>query len=757
MASALTLYIQNTFKLAKTIVVKHNMIAKAMNDAAIRKGYSVNQLDPSSWRYYMNLSGQYHQYDKDLLSNLSAGLDAGAVHEYMQVNIAGDEGPVQTDFTFELISGPDADPATAAEYRYGQSFYTELVKRYPDFETLILGIIYPVDINILIDAYDGEILYCGGYLKTLMNDGSGRYYYQQKIQSVFETTPLLEFNEEQMIPKLQHYINAFCTRWINQDFIKVEDLYVPAVWGIVFPHMPAAIMNIRQDAAFSSKANSFHVYAHLESHGFLGSIPQHLPLPVVMWMYRNVAWLEANVGKQKTFDAIVTNVFTPCNIPIRKFILKHNNEVLPDSNVPETLGYAVPLNLSGVGIVEQDSHTIAELLEKEIPLARDNNYDPEADAADLQFRASRGRAAVYDTKLLESVLVDYSNFIPYKLEDILVNLWAYSIAKGSYHGTAYVTHPLTGDRLQFTMMNAFILMVYCYNKGYKNNTPEKILPVTVRMIPRELSYIPAPGFSVRSTFDDLKDRVEARYVSDDQLKNMIGTRSPVYSFANSTAFYTESYAQWAEMNRQFYLHDNCPWLSRSLYLEGVMRRLYWCNLKLDLPETGSNYAAWLLQMNLNLDGLSQADYLNLMTQLFMYGTGYNNNHERDLTSMQATCIQILQQFTSYSTHIVSNRGSGAPEFSHDTPMKVDIIELAGEATYYLPQIMPDIELALDIQVLAKADVDPTLNSENVTFTSQLQMLANDPGVLDTGTYTEQTIFVPLLDVDNSFVSIEDLP
>ena len=757
MASALTLYVQNNFILAKTLVAKHTMIADAMNAEAIRAGYVVDLNNPASWRYYLNLSGQYHQYDMDLLSNLSAGLTPMDAHPYMQVNVAGDKGPIQTDFTIDLISGPNADPATTTEYRYGQPFYNELVTRYPTFETLILGIIYPVDMVILLDAYDGEILYCGGHIKAAMPDGSGRFYYQQKPQSVFDTTTLLESNEEQLIPQLQHYVNGYCTRWINQDFIPVEDLYVPTVWGQVFPHMVPNLIKIRQAAAYSSKANSFHVAAHLDSHCYLGSINQHLPLHVVMWMYRNVAWLEANMGKQKTFDAIVDNVFTPCGIPIRKYILKHDNSVLSDSNVPVTLGYAVPLNLSGLGITQTESHTIAELLAKELPLARDNNYDPLGDATNLQFSASRGRAANYGTKLLESTLVDYSNFIPYKLEDVLLNMWAYCIAKGSYHGTAYVTHPLTGTRLQFTMLNAFVLMVYCYNKGYLNQSPTKILPVTVRMIPRETNYIPAPGFSTMPDFADLRQRAESSRVTDAQIRNMMGPRAPIYSFSNSSSFYNETYAQWAEMNRQFYLHDNCPWLSRSLYLEGIMRRLYWTGLKLDLPDTGTDYTTWFTLMNLNLDGCTANDYLNLMTQLFMYGTGYSNNGTRDVTSMQKVCIQILQQFTSYSTHIVSNQGGGAPEFSHDTPVKIDIIELSTTDKFYLPQILPGLDLKFNTTVLATVDSDPTLSQEDIGFSLQIAITVDDS--VDTKSFigSEQTVFIPMVNMDNSLVSIDPLP
>ena len=121
--------------LADTMVVKHNQLALIANDKILRNSsLTVDTQRPETWQYYMNLAGEYHQYDKLQLLKLSDGQ-----HEHMRIKVAGDFEPIEVDFTRDLISGPNSDPAIANEYKYGTSHYKALVARYPDFEELILG------------------------------------------------------------------------------------------------------------------------------------------------------------------------------------------------------------------------------------------------------------------------------------------------------------------------------------------------------------------------------------------------------------------------------------------------------------------------------------------------------------------------------------------------------------------------------------------------------------------------------------------
>lgn len=53
--------------LARTMVVKFHSIAEAINQTLIDQGYTVDVNNPSTWKYYLNMFGEYHQADKDRL------------------------------------------------------------------------------------------------------------------------------------------------------------------------------------------------------------------------------------------------------------------------------------------------------------------------------------------------------------------------------------------------------------------------------------------------------------------------------------------------------------------------------------------------------------------------------------------------------------------------------------------------------------------------------------------------------------------
>ena len=60
------IYLSNVKKLAKTICIKSEATANAFNQYLIDYfgPQSVNLNDPTTWRYYLNISGEYHPKDK---------------------------------------------------------------------------------------------------------------------------------------------------------------------------------------------------------------------------------------------------------------------------------------------------------------------------------------------------------------------------------------------------------------------------------------------------------------------------------------------------------------------------------------------------------------------------------------------------------------------------------------------------------------------------------------------------------------------
>ena len=73
-----------------------------------RQGYEVDENNPASWKYYMNMFGEYHISDRARLLELSNGQ-----YDSIRIKVAGETQPVEVNFNKANISGANGDVATA--------------------------------------------------------------------------------------------------------------------------------------------------------------------------------------------------------------------------------------------------------------------------------------------------------------------------------------------------------------------------------------------------------------------------------------------------------------------------------------------------------------------------------------------------------------------------------------------------------------------------------------------------------------------
>ncbi len=275
-----SLYVNKNIELVETIVVKFDDVASAMNQIVINKtGYdSVNFSDRTTWKYYQNISGNYHLSD-NLIKIKSLDLDEEIL------------------FSKEKLKD---HKITKQAYRYGSRYYNELISLYPDQEMLILGILYPVDINTAIEAKDGTIL-------TYPAD-------------------LIESNEYTLKDRLQQWSYDYVFRWINKQYTLSDDLYLATYIAQYYLHMLQALMSIRLENCKTNEVHSYHIQQYLSSHGFLDSYLDILTLEQSLFFYRNIEYIEHNSGKRDTFDWLVDNTMTKRDLPLYQLTMKHNTQ-----------------------------------------------------------------------------------------------------------------------------------------------------------------------------------------------------------------------------------------------------------------------------------------------------------------------------------------------------------------------------------------------------------------------------------------------
>lgn len=671
-------YLDRMIRLVGTVVIKHEAIARAINNHLIRLGYIVHPTDRSTWKYYLNLSGEYHQYDHDVLLKMSQGQ-----HNQMTIVVAGDIRPTRINFNRLTISGVNSDPILAEEYRQGTDYYLELVGRYPEFEDLINGILSPLPMHLLLSAKDGDILQIGGYYRS--QDETG-VKFLRRVNSQLYRDRYVEDYEIDTIYEIEAKIKLFFRKTFNPKFnTQEEDMYFPSVYKLHTSNLISVIHNIRLKNSHGAMAHVYYVKAHLNSFGGLGRYVDNLKRKQYLWLYRNVEWLLSKSGTNLALETLIENLLTPSFVPVSAYVMSHDNQRIQQDLQSTLFGRELPLNFNPANQLSPELIQPAELLKKEISLARDNAAEFDNDLAYLTLHGSRSDVSRFNTKLLESTLIDFSNLYPTQLEWTLLNHWAYAIARGTYYGFVFVTHPRTGARIQLTMLNAFVLMLYCFNKGYFDNAPDRVPPVVVSGILRETNYTPNPDFSPRPSFTQLRQTVASRFMPDADILKIMDTPSVSYVFNSSLDFYGRVEQYWMAANEHYAYQQNCQTIHRTAQRAITARRLYWHNMPLEHTHTGKLYEDFLTQINFDDSGFERNQYLALMINLFNGGTGYVDNVNSQAKNVQSACLAILKFFGSYSVHYSKGSSTFSPIHSRETRLKIEDLSIFMENQYYLTE------------------------------------------------------------------------
>ncbi len=589
-----SIYVDSVLQLAETIVIKSQATVDAFNQRVTdyHGPAAVNTLDPRTWKYYLNVSGQYHPTDVPMQI---VSMDTLETITFSKENL--------------LIHR-----ATARGYVYGTRQYKELVSRYPDQEMLILGILYPVDIDEAIAAPDFKIL---GYPPNLV-----------------------EVNEYSLINRLQKWIDGYQVRWVNQQFGISDELYPATALGIMYLYLAPAIMTLRLEACKTNEAHSFHVRQYLASHGALDVFIDQLTLRQSLWLYRNIAYIERNSGQANVFDWLIEHIMTERSLPIAEYVMRHNVKDQPEEIYPKITFRKNHLNL-GLGSDPQDTRSLEELLRKEDKLARDNPDVHANEIGQIQEKLENSLSNVVLTKALESSMWDYSNATPYTLEDTLINHWLWLSSNGLYYqAVVAVNNPKTGERIPMVVKDAFIFMFYAYCKSIGID-----LVTIPPMYAKRVQRVPTPSV------DDLLSVVDHDYVTRQQAMDVLAVQPSIPLMISTEAFY----------NKCKEINDACQFQRKYISMQehqyrrglvhGMVSRIYSDNI-CQLAPVGTTYAAWFAERNIKIDDFTREDLELAWLQLTKDATGMSLVTTNSLRALQAAMIKLMTQLSSYTVQFM---------------------------------------------------------------------------------------------------------
>lgn len=702
------IYKEQTFVLARTLIVKHEEVASSMNTELYYRGYVIDS-NPYNWRYYLNLSGEYHQADKDELYEKYGT-------QYMMVKIPSVMGSVEVALTKELLHGSNADKTMMNEYQIGSKFYEELVSRYPEFESLIIGIINPIDIGVALAANNGEILFVAGRYKRI--EGSKKWF-DTTWYSINEL--LIEDQEDNLILELQKYIDNFLYQWNNPEYINGNDLYVVTMLGILYANIPNAIFNIRLGNCKTPRAHTFHIRQYLESFGQIGRYVDFIPIGTILWLYKNVHYLEANAGKQKTFDMIMDNMLTPNEIPMSAYTARHELSGMDyDNPLPNSMLYKEVLNFSIVG-ASDDDRTVLDILEDQKGLARDNDKDLDEKSVNIQSTLNWGGDDRLNTKVLESEMIDIGEPYPFTLSQMLFNMWGYTVAKGYYVGTAYATNPLTGDRLSFSSKSAYILAMYCLNRAVAGVTLENIPKIRLYGIPRTDQpddYPTDKRFHKKPDIDKMMSWCVSGVTRRLKVLEVRGTHIPTFTAQDSEKFFANVEDIYSERIRKYNTYCDVENLEERGDLELVAKRLYWMNFEETLLEM--DYENWFRTIGFDVTQFTDEDLLAIGLELVASATGVSEQDDVRKKWLQKSLLAILKHFVSYSVHVIEKYTDGVVAY-----LEGQTLRYSNFKWNYIEPLKTNYSISLDYRLAILAKHAMRVDLSNI--------LENSKVVVDTST------------------------
>lgn len=669
------IYINKVLQLAQTIVIKSSSTADALN--RYLTDYfgtgAVDKLNPASWKYYLNLAGEYHPTD-----------------EPMQV--------VSMD-TLETINFSKENlqlhRATARGYEFGTRQYQELVNQYPKQELLILGILYPADLQTAIAAPDGQILsYPSG---------------------------LVEPNEYSLIARLQDWINGFKLRWTNDQYAISDELYPATSLGLMYLQLVPAILTLRLQACKTNEAHSFHIQQYLASHGGLDTYMANLTPKQALFLYRNIAYIERNTGQQNIFEWLVEHIMSERNLPLAEYVMRHDVSQMPTQLYPELVFHKQAIN-TGYASTGTTTVNLEQMLTKEDPAASGNAEYRAENTTQIQEVMENSLSNVVLTKVLESSMIDYSNSEVYTLEDALMNHWLFLSTNGYYNAFIGVNNPVTGERIPLTAKDAYTFMWYASCKALGLVLDE--VPV---VFAKRVQRIPMPSV------DDLMSVADTSLVDRSIAQQLRDWQPTIYPMISTEAFYNlcASIAQAA--NYQKSLVATQEHMVRRGMVQGMMERLYSDNIcQLEAP--GTKYGAWFAERNIKIEDFSSDDLNRIQLDLVRETTGLSLTTTNSLKALQAAMIGIMQQLSSYSVQYLTEINNTEIRNTNGTALRIgDIVShMSGED--WMPDLNVRVQRTLGVIHQAEhyeANVANILSmstpqgSQAAAVAIQVQIQAND--------------------------------
>lgn len=580
-------------------MVKSDISVFLLNES-IKKKYGETAVDiyePETWKYYLNLAGRPHFTD-------------------VYMNVISLDTLETIEFTPENLK---VHTATALAYQFGTRYFYSLLRKYPEQEAYIMGILNPVDIYDAISSENGTVL---AYDKNLV-----------------------EKQELSLVEDLETYIKGYFSRWNVPGYQTTDPYYAVGLHYVLAVHSYNRLLNLRQTRCHTNEAHSFHIREYLASHGGLDKYIPYLTLYQQLYLYRNIRYLEHHNGSVEQFKELTQNLLTIRNIPLAEYSVSQVSE-FNDEKYIEVLAKKKSLGTSNNATIKE-YFQVGHVQEKIRPTVYGNPVylDAKASSEENSFKVSN--SSVVQTKSLESTMIDYTEAVPDPLLDILIRQWAHMSHNDLYPVLIYFTDPVTGEYRNLSSRDTFIYFNYLTlgTVGVRVDTIPKYTNVKFRRHPKpdisELLKLVPKGM------EDLK---EVAYDIVRSQPKLVPQRSVSAFFDLCKKLYNESRRHW-------YLVSSTHDMERAAIIRQMVLKLYGYEW-IDLSEGGS-MEEWLKDRKLPDYAPGSMVAKDVIALLFKSATGYDVQATGQLQYIQKNLLQLFGQLSSYSIQFLGEVNENA--------------------------------------------------------------------------------------------------
>lgn len=612
------IYVQSILALAQSIVVKFDQVAQATNLYVLQKtGYLVDPYDKTTWKYYQNISGEYHFSDTKMRVY---SLDAEIIIDFDVATLA-------------------ESPVTKAAYAYGTTLYNELLAQYPDQEMLILGILYPCDKQKAIDARDGTILAYPDFL--------------------------VESQEITFLEELQSWVYSYMQRWIILGFTLTDDLYPATYLAQLYLNLVPAIYNLRLKACKTNRAHSFHVRQYLRSHGLLDVYLNQLTQKQALHMYRNICYYERNAGFESTFNSLIEVLISDVGLPIYEYQMFHDVEAISHISVtdtenlyPKALFKRKGINALAKTLPVQDydlNKTLAILADSTPtnPAYQLYNQSKIEKSLDLSVNAQ------LSTKIIECALNPKSTPSQQTSDNVLFNHWVKYVANDKYAVPVEYTPIGAVSPVLLTHQQALAVWVYAISRALEPIVPSAQYARLTRVPPIQITHV------IRDTIPtmaELLPLVDQRYMTKESVELLRSTAVQSPTSIRSLVEFTKHMQDVFDANTiqyNLYSFEKNP-IGRGM--AQVIADRFYADEMITLSEMrdpndatkGLLYDTLLQGLGIDVSTYQPHDFYVMATSIYEYATGANAKALLDPSNIQTAMLHLLTYLSSYSLQIVAS-------------------------------------------------------------------------------------------------------